>query len=192
MINSEAPVTANGSVAAILSENGATRQTAVEAADLTKYINPLLSGLNLTAAQIDQLNYFVVYGTPTTAKLGAGERAGVLGSYKQAYGVLPTTAATWSDLLKIASGRFPSVLSSTAEDQAKIEFTKVYNRSAVMTNSNDAAAIKIIAYGLRPTSRNAKSEQAAILSFRAVYGHSPVNPLAWNIVRAIAYSGAKR
>lgn len=192
MITSEAPLAFNGSVAAILLENGATRNTALETVALKQYINPLLSGLNLTTAQINQLNYFVTYGTPTTAKLGAGERAGVLNSYKQAYGILPITTAAWSDLLKIASGRFPSVLSTTVEEQARREFIKVYNRAAVMTDSNDLAAIKIIAYGLRPTARNTKSEQVAILTFKAVYGHAPVNSLAWNIVRAIAYSGAKR
>jgi len=61
-----------------------------------------------------------------------------------------------------------------------------------MTNNKDANAITIIAYGLRPTTRNTASEKAAIKSFRYVYAHDPVNPLAWNIVRAISYSGATK
>jgi hypothetical protein len=50
----------------------------------------------------------------------------------------------------------------------------------------------IIAYGLIPSQRNLASEIIAIQTFRYYYGHAPVNALAWNIVRAIAYSGATR
>jgi hypothetical protein len=50
----------------------------------------------------------------------------------------------------------------------------------------------VIAYGLLPLQRNLNSEKVAIKTFTAVYRHAPVNALAWNIVRAIAYSGATR
>lgn len=169
-----------------------TRSTASETASYTKYVAPLVKNFSLTTAQSNTLNYFIWYGTPGTAKLGAGERAGVVSSYWQAYKKLPRTEAEWSDVLKIASGRWPSETSATAESQAKVEFKKVYGRNAVMTNAHDSNAITIIAYGLRPTTRNTGSEAAAIKSFRYVYAHDPVNPLAWNIVRAIAYSGASR
>jgi hypothetical protein len=36
------------------------------------------------------------------------------------------------------------------------------------------------------------SEVIATKTFRYYYDHTPVSALAWNIVRAIAYSGAKR
>ncbi|MBI4779186.1 hypothetical protein HY797_01900 [Candidatus Falkowbacteria bacterium] len=61
-----------------------------------------------------------------------------------------------------------------------------------MKQPNDNAAVTVIAYGLRPTARNTNSEKAAIKSFKTIYGHAPVSALAWDIVRAIAYSGAKR
>ncbi len=61
-----------------------------------------------------------------------------------------------------------------------------------MNNSHDANAITLIAYGLRPLKRNLHSEEQAIRTFKSVYEHAPVNSLAWNIVRAIAYSGASR
>ena len=61
-----------------------------------------------------------------------------------------------------------------------------------MTNNIDENAIMVIAYGLLPLNRNLNSERVAIVTFRHVYGHNPVNALAWNIVRAIAYSGATR
>ena len=73
-----------------------------------------------------------------------------------------------------------------------LEFKKVYLRSANMDNPNDNAAVSVIAYGLRPSNRNLNSEKTAIKSFKYVYGHNPVSSLAWDIVRAIAYSGATR
>ena len=134
----------------------------------------------------------MVYGTQSTQRLGSGERAAVVNSYYQAYKKLPKTETEWSDTLKIANGRWPSERNMTAENQAKLEFRKVYLRDAVLTNNKDENAIMVMAYGLLPPSRNLDSEKAAIKTFRYVYGHSPVNALAWNIVRAIAYSGTKR
>ncbi len=138
------------------------------------------------------ISNFVNYGTPTTKILGAGERAGVINSYKAAFGKVPATEAEWSDAIKIANGRLPTARSATAEAKAKVELKKVYKRSANMLQANDNAAVTVISYGLRPTNRNLNSEKAAIKSFKAIYGHAPVSALAWDIVRAIAYSGAKR
>jgi hypothetical protein len=115
-----------------------------------------------------------------------------LNSYRQAYGRLPDDESSWSDVLKIASGRWPSERNTVAEAGAKVEFKKVYLRDANMSNNIDENAIMVIAYGLRPTNRNLNSEKVAIKTFRYVYGHDPVSALAWDIVRAIAYSGAKR
>jgi hypothetical protein len=134
----------------------------------------------------------VAYGTKGTLVLGAGERAGVVSSYKKAFGKLPQTEAQWKDALAIASGRWPGETSATAESKAKTEFKKVYNKNADMKNANDNAAVTVMAYGLRPSDRNLNSEKAGIKIFKAIYGHNPVSALAWDIVRAIAYSGAKR
>ncbi|MCX6796389.1 MAG: hypothetical protein NTW06_02730 [Candidatus Falkowbacteria bacterium] len=60
------------------------------------------------------------------------------------------------------------------------------------SNANDDAAVTVIAYGLRPDNRNLSSEKAAIKSFAAIYSHYPSTASGWDIVRAIAYSGAKR
>ena len=184
--NSESQIISSGNIGLITS----ARNTALEKKDLTLYINPLIKGLKLSSAAISNLNYFVVYGTPSTLKIGAGERAGVLGSYLSAYKKLPVTESEWFDLIKISSGNQPVGLSVAAESQAKSEFKKVYNRAPAMaTSSTDLSAVKIIAYGLRFPNRNANGEKVAIKTFYRVYGHNPVNPLAWNIVRAIAYSG---
>jgi len=172
--------------------SGATADPAKEQASLIKYKIILNLDKNISAEQKTAINDFIVYGTPNTLKLGAGERAGVINSYFQAFGKLPATAADWSDVLKIANGRWTSERSAAGENSAKTEFKKVYGRAPVMTNAADQNAVMVMAYGLLPSGRNLASEAAATKTFRFYYGHAPVSALAWNIVRAIAYSGAKR
>ncbi len=176
----------------ILSAVQTPRSSAQEQLTDQKYLAKYLKNTSLTNTDKDNLTYFITYGTKDALKLGAGERAGVIGSYLEAYGHLPTTTANWSDVLKIANGRWPGATSPQAISEAKSEFIKVYNRPADMNNSHDANAITLIAYGLRPLKRNLHSEEQAIRTFKSVYEHAPVNSLAWNIVRAIAYSGASR
>ena len=176
----------------LLNHLGNMANSVQEGAGLIKYWTILDLDKKLKADERSTVNDFIVYGTRTTQRLGAGERAAVINSYYQAYGKLPNTETEWSDILKIASGRWPSERSAAAEKQAKLEFKKVYARNAVMTSKIDENAIMIIAYGLLPLNRNLTSEAAAVKTFKWVYGHAPVNALAWNIVRSIAYSGAKR
>ena len=177
----------------LLSAMGAVRSITAEVSASSKYTTPLVSGLkNITAEMKNAITNFVNYGTPTTKILGAGERAGVLNSYKSAYGKVPVTEAEWKDAIAIGNGRWPGEKSAAAEAQATVEFKKVYKRSPDMSQPHDNAAVTVISYGLRPANRNLNSEKAAIKSFRAIYGHNPVNALAWDIVRAIAYSGATR
>jgi hypothetical protein len=139
-----------------------------------------------------RLTNFITNGTPTTKILGSGERAGVINSYESAFGQPPKTESDWSDVIKIANGRWPSQRSKTAEDRAIINFRKVYLRTSDRSNVHDDAALTIMAYGLRSRTRNLNSERAAIKTFKSIYGHMPKSAVAWDIVRAIAYSGAKR
>ncbi|MFA5887018.1 MAG: chitobiase/beta-hexosaminidase C-terminal domain-containing protein [Patescibacteria group bacterium] len=192
-IVAEAATIQGRSVASVLAAVGVMQNTKAEAAAELKYTNTLVSGLkNVTSEIKAAITNFVNYGTPTTLKLGAGERAGVVSSYKSAFGKIPSTETEWSDAIKIGNGRWPSEKSTAAETKAVSEFKKVYKRAPNMKQTNDSAAVTVIAYGLRPTNRNTNSEKAAIKSFKAIYGHSPVSALAWDIVRAIAYSGAKK
>ena len=135
---------------------------------------------------------FIAYGTKTTSILGAGERAGVLNSYKSAFGELPQTEDEWIDVIKISNGRWPSKTNDKAETRAKESFEKIYLREPDMSNPNDNAAVTTMAYGLRPLPRNLDSEKTAILTLKDIYGFSPVSAVDWDIVRAIAYSGATR
>ncbi len=136
--------------------------------------------------------YFIEFGTPTTKRLGSGERAGVINSFGAAFAKSPDSEEEWQDVIKIANGRWPSEKSVTAENKALVKFKKVYRRSPKMTQANDNAAVTIMAYGLRPVIRNTESEKAAIKSFKYIYGKNPSTAEEWDVVRAIAYSGAKR
>jgi len=181
----------NDDVSALVAGTGVNKEEALKNAEayLLKVIAET-SSISSTARDI--LANFIANGSATTKTMGAGERAGVVSSYKKAFGKLPATDSEWLDVVKIANGRWPSATSASAVASAKVEFAKVYKRAANMDNTNDNAAISIIAYGLRPTARNTNSEKSAIKSFRAVYAHDPISALAWDIVRAIAYSGASR
>ncbi|MCX6800377.1 MAG: hypothetical protein NT091_04505, partial [Candidatus Falkowbacteria bacterium] len=158
-----------------------------------KYIISLIKDIKQVnlATQTALIN-FIAYGTKITLSLGEGERAGVLGSYKSAFKKLPTSNSEWSDVIKIASGHWPSEKNLTSEKDSETAFQKIYKRKPVRSNANDDAAVTIIAYGLRPSARNTVSEKNAILSFKKIYGYAPVSATAWDIVRAIAYSGSKR
>ena len=192
-IVAEAATIAGRSVEQVLAAVGSLKDAKAEAAAETKYTAKLVSGIkNVTAEVKSAITTFVNYGTPTTKILGAGERAGVVNSYKSTFGKVPSSEAEWSDVIKIANGRWPSEKSAASEAKAATEFKKVYKRSPDMKQPNDNAAVTVISYGLRPSARNTNSEKAAIKSFKAVYGHAPVSAVAWDIVRAIAYSGAKR
>ncbi len=136
--------------------------------------------------------YFIEYGTPTTQRLGSGERAGVINSYYGAFNKLPQTEEEWSDIIKIANGRWPTQSAETAETKAIEKFKEIYLRDPDLINPNDNAAVTIIAYGLRPANRNLDSERAGISIFKAIFLSNPITALAWDMVRAIAYSGATR
>jgi hypothetical protein len=139
------------------------------------------------------LAYYIHYGSQTTKWLGAGERTGVLNSYLTAFGDLPTNEEQWQDVIKIANGRWPEEKSAKAEKNAQDKyFMLVYKRQPNMKEAKDNAAVTVIAYGLRPASRNMNSEKNAILIFKAIFKKAPVDAVEWDIVRAISYSGAKR
>jgi uncharacterized protein YoxC len=141
------------------------------------------------------LSEFISKGTnDNSKKIGEGERAAVIKSYKYAFGHLPQNKEQIEDAVKISNGRFPSQTSEEAENKAKLEFEKIYNREANMENPNDSAAVNIMAYGLRQRAqnRNLNSELQGINTFATIYGHKPQNTQEWNIMQAITYSGAKK
>ncbi len=147
----------------------------------------------LTDQDKNAIAYFIGQGTPTTILLGSGERTGVLNSYLSAFDKLPKSVLEWQDVIKIANGRWPDQRNPDAEERAATAtFSAIYQRPADMDNAFDNAAVTVIAYGLRPAERNLESEKAAIRIYRSIFSRDPVEAYEWDMVRAIAYSGATR
>lgn len=148
---------------------------------------------SLTEKDKNAISYFIDAGTPTTIILGSGERAGVLNSYLSVFNKLPRNVLEWQDVIKIANGRWPNEKNLESEEQAAdVFFNAIYERKPNMDNPNDNAAVTVIAYGLRPAQRNMESEKNAINIYRSIFGKSPSEASDWDLVRAIAYSGATR
>lgn len=181
---------------AILLELKQLRDTVKEQQNEIKYLSALANDLRNISDKIKSaINDFITYGVDAnTVRLGAGERAAVINSYKSAFDKLPETEAELTDVIKIANGRFPLVISEKGEKQAKEQFIKIYKRIADMNNANDNAAVKVMAYGLRQKAENRKltSEKFGISSFKNIYGYTPKSTQDWNTMQAITYSGAKR
>jgi len=177
----------------IINHNQNEKNIKAQSDGMTMYTDKIVKGFNsLKTSEKFAINNFIVYGTKSSQNLGKGERAGVVNSYKSAFGKLPITEAEWKDCIAIGNGRWPNEKNIAAENKSLIEFKKIYKREPNRNNAHDDAAVTVISYGLRPTNRNLNSEKAAIKSFKAIYKYAPLSATDWDIVRAIAYSGATR
>ncbi len=182
----------NGDVNKVLNEMGLKRNLTQEAENRLKYVKPIIENIKADTETVNAITNFITYGTKSTLFLGTGERAGVVNSYKSAFGKLPRTEEEWRDCIAIANGRWPTERNEITEKNATNAFKKIYLREPDRLNPHDDAAVVIIAYGLRPQTRDLNKEKFAIKVFRTIYGYSPSSSEAWDIVRAIAYSGASR
>ncbi len=173
--------------------NGISRNLPGENAAREKYLKDLLVGIYglKESDKLDAVN-FIFYGSQTTRGLGEGERAGVVNSYKTAFGKLPASVQEWSDLIKIANGRWPTERNEVAEERAERRFRYIYQRAPLSIDEHDNAAITIMAYGLRTAKRLPESEKSAILTFKKLFLEYPHSASDWDMVRAVAYSGARR
>lgn len=168
------------------------REKNVEQNQLKKLENEMAK---ISAEVKKSINTFVTYGVDNnTKKLGEGERAAVIYSYKEAFEKLPETEDELTDVIKISNGRWPSNVSNEAENEAKERFRKIYKRELRETNPHDMSAMKIMAYGLkqRAENRNLDSEKMGIKIFNDIFGHLPESTEDWNAMQAITYSGATR
>jgi len=195
-INNSAKVLVDGKIAELLVEIKLLRDQLREQAAELKYLKTFAAEIKaLNANMQSAIKAFIAYGVDdNTKKLGEGERAAVINSFKTAYDKLPETEAELADVIKIANGRWPSVTNDEAEKRVKEQFQKIYKRIADMNDSKDNAAITIMAYGLRQRAenRNLNSEKQGIQIFKDIYGHVPASTEDWNTMQAITYSGASR
>lgn len=195
-INEKSKLLSNNNFDFILAELNQLRNTIKEQQTEIKYLKSLVMDVkDLSEKSQDAINKFITYGVDVnTEKLGAGERAAVINSYKAAFDKLPETEAELADAIKIANGRFPLITSDDAEKKANEQFVKIYKRLPDLSDANDNAAIKVMAYGLRQKAenRNLDSEKAGIKIFKNIFGAVPVTTEDWNTMQAITYSGATR
>lgn len=181
----------------ILAELKELRNTVKEQAVELKYLHGITKDMETLKAEVkNALTQFVTYGVDVNSqKLGAGERAAVLNSYKTAYSKLPDSDEEMSDMIKIVNGRFPSERNTEAESKAIRSFKQIYKRVPnLKNNQNDVAAIMVMAYGLRQAAenRNLSSEKKGIETFKSLFGKTPQTTDEWNVMQAITYSGAAR
>ncbi|MBD3248184.1 hypothetical protein GF382_02750 [Candidatus Falkowbacteria bacterium] len=181
----------------LLNEIDELRSLIKEQQVLINHLMSLKEGLHqtITTAVENAIKNFIAYGVDdNTKKLGEGERAAVMYSYKEAFGKLPATEEELEDAIKIANGRWPGIMNNEAENKAKEQFKKIYLRDPDMNNAHDAAAVKVMAYGLRQRAenRNLNSEARALRFFKDIFGHLPRSTEDWNALQAITYSGATR
>jgi hypothetical protein len=187
----------NNKIDQLLAEIKTLRDMVKEQQTQITHLMRLKQGLaqTISSAIESALKNFIAYGVDdNTKKLGEGERAAVIYSFKEAYNKLPETQDEIEEAIKIANGRFPSIVSDEAEANAKAQFKKIYLRDADMSDAHDIAAIKVMAYGLRQKAenRNLKSEAAALKTFKNIFKKLPSSTEEWNALQAITYSGATR
>jgi hypothetical protein len=180
----------------ILVELKELRNVVKEQRNKINHLEKLLEGVgDISDDMQNSINNFITYGVDgNTKNLGEGERAAVMYSFKKAFGRLPENEDDLTDAIKIANGRWPSNINEDAETRAKSVFEAIYKREADMENPKDAAAIKIMAYGLRQRAenRNLNSEKNGIAIFNSIFKKLPTTTEDWNIMQAITYSGASR
>lgn len=191
-MQNDANIITTGDVNQLVAEVGAKRDLATESVYSRTIVEKIVKDTGVSDQTRNTITNFITYGTSTTQPLGAGERAGVVNSFKSTFGKLPTTEKDWNDVIKIANGRWPGQIDKKTEKNAEAAFKKIYTRNPDMANAHDNVAVTIISYGLRPSSRNLESEKKGIIYFKNIYGYAPKSATAWDIVRAIAYSGATR
>ncbi len=195
-IKEKATLLYEGEISSILSELNTVRDTVREQEIEIKYLRALIQNLaQVNESMKEMINHFITYGVDTNSmKLGEGERAAVVYSFKEAFGKLPESEVDFEDVIKIANGRWPEKKSDQALASARAEFAKIYQRADNANNPNDQAAVTIMAYGLRQKAenRNLLSEQNGLKIFAELYDKNPQTTTDWNILQAITYSGATR
>jgi hypothetical protein len=150
---------------------------------------------NLTREFKLRVESYIINGADANSvKLGEKERRAILSNFVTVYGDQPKNESQWQDLIKINNGYWPSNISQTAEDKAKKDFKKIFNRTPDMNNAADKHTIKILAYDIhqRPGQRSLDKERAAVTKFKKIFKHLPSSSTDWKFIRALAYSGVKK
>ncbi|MDD4333076.1 MAG: hypothetical protein PHT51_03095, partial [Patescibacteria group bacterium] len=157
---------------------------------------------------------YVAYGyTPATKDINAEKYA--VGKFVSIYKKLPSTSADWNIVAALAySGKetipaatpatttttkttTATTTTTTTTDSAELtdaqvaigNFGKIYGR--LPKEAADWLWIKYAVNGYTPTTKDVEAEKDAIDEFIDVFKYLPKVQTDWNIVAAIAYSGAE-
>jgi hypothetical protein len=132
---------------------------------------------------------FLAYGsTDKTQAMPSVARKGLLDDYKAVYNRLPSSNSDWQNLAKVADGTTPSRVLSN-EVVAIREFTKIFKSAVNFSNPAHEQFVHMLAYRLRPESRDLSKEQAGLGKYLSTYRANPSNGWAWSVLRSISYSG---
>lgn len=172
----------------ILAHLGRSRDLELEQY-FARFLSPLTIPAGTTPDTAKMTENFTVYGTESNQRLGSGERAGVVNSYREVYGRLPVTDCDWQNAVKIANTTLPLDLNPERENKMLNTFEAIYGRKADREDVKDDIAIKVMTYGIRPQIRDLDAEWTAVLIFERVFGKRPSTAGDWDANRAIAYSG---
>lgn len=171
-----------------LTHLGRVRDTAMEDR-FNKILTPRIAPDSTPEAQLNAIRNFVNYGTKSNQRLGHGERAGAIDSFRAAFGHLPQDECDWQNVIKLANTKLPQELNPERETVVQATFRAVYGRLPVVSDIKDDIAQKIMAYGIRPQIRDLNAETTAISAFKKMFGKVPTNASEWDTNRALAYSG---
>ena len=174
----------------IVNALGAARDTNLEQLFLTRLVSRVAPPES-TDSEKSAINNFTTYGTRSNLRLGAGERAGVVDSFRAIYGHVPKSDCEWQEAIRIANSKAPSKLNPEREKAAETLFKKIYRRDADRSQEKDNKTILIMSYGIRSQVRDLNVERAAIRSFRRIFGKVPSNATEWDTMRGMAYGGLK-
>jgi len=157
--------------------------------DVRKRMRELAS---LEKEEINAIVNFVSYGTESIRDFAVRDRLDLVNFYKTLFDKFPKEQEDWRNIIKIFNGRWVDKRNLEKEEDFKKEFRKIYLREVDLENNYDANFIMIASYSLRIQERDLDKEKFSIEIFRKIYNRFPSSFGDWNIVRAIAYSGAKR
>jgi len=175
-------------VRTILGHLGVNRNEAMEE-KYNKELTPRVVPADISPEHLAAIQNFVNYGTKSNVRLGQGERAGAVNSFRAIYKRVPANECDWQNVIKIADTKMPYDLSAGREEEVLKTFKEIYGYDYDSNNLLERIAHKVMSYGVRPQIRDLDAEYTAAKVFYRIYGKFPTTASEWDANRALAYSG---
>lgn len=172
----------------ILGHLGLNRDEAMEE-KYNKELTPRVVPADISPEHLVAIQNFINYGTKSNVRLGQGERAGAVNSFREIYKHVPTNECDWQNVIKIADTKMPHDLNSGREEETLKTYKEIYGYDYDSSNLLEKIAHKVMSYGVRPQMRDLDAEYTAAKVFYKIYGKFPTTASEWDANRALAYSG---